>query len=69
MSNGADSKYRSRKFLFAGASFIAVTLMAFFGCLELAKDAGDIALIIGAWATSDGVILKLYNDANLEDKS
>jgi len=60
------SKFRSRKFLIAASSFVAVTVMAWFGCWHLAGDAGDIALIIGAWAASDAAILKLYNDANLK---
>ena len=66
MTNGADSKYRSRKFIFAAGSFLAATAMAFFGCVVLAKDAGDIAMVIGAWGVANALVLKLYNDANLK---
>lgn len=59
-----DDKFRSRKFLIAAASFVVVTIFAAFGLLKLAKDAGDVALIIGSWAGSDTAILGLYNHAN-----
>ena len=63
MANG-DSKFRSRKFILAVFSFAAVSTFAAFGTFELAKDAGDIALIIGSWGTSNATILGLYNYAN-----
>lgn len=63
MSNG-DPKYRSRKWLLAVASFLVITIFAAFGLLKLAKDAGDAALVLGAWAGSDTTILGLYNYAN-----
>lgn len=59
-----DDKYGSRKFIFAVASFLAVTAFAGWGVLKLAADAKDIALLIGAWGTVDTVILGLYNYAN-----
>jgi hypothetical protein len=65
MSNGTDNKYRSRKWIIAVASFVVVTLFAGFGILVLAKDAGDVALIIGAWAASDMTILGIYNVTNV----
>lgn len=61
-----DSKYRSRKWIAAATSFVVVTIFAGFGLLTLAKDAGDAALIIGAWAGSDTTILGLYNYANIK---
>lgn len=64
----ADSKYRSRKFLFALGTFVVAAVLSGHGEFELAKDAGDTALILGAAGAVFGVILKLYNDANLEDK-
>jgi len=66
MANG-DSKYRSRKFLIAAASFVVVTIFAGFGLWSLAKDGGDVALIIGSWAASDTTILGLYNYANVKE--
>jgi hypothetical protein len=52
----------------AASSLVIVTAFAAFGILELAKDAGDVALIMGAWAASDGTILGLYNYANVSEK-
>ena len=63
-----NSKKRSRKWVLAVASFMVVSLFAGFGIWELAKDAGDVALIIGAWAASDTTILGLYNYANVVEK-
>lgn len=63
-----DKRYRSRKFLFAAASFLAVTAFAAFGVLKLAADAKDIALLIGSWGTVDATILGLYSVANVKDK-
>lgn len=63
-----DSRFSSRKFIIACASFVAVTLFAGFGLAALAKDAGDVALIIAAWAGSDTAILGLYNNANIKAK-
>ena len=68
MSNGTDSKYRSRKWIIAVASFVVVTLFAGFGIWVLAKDAGDAALIIAAWAGSDMTILGIYNTTNIVQK-
>jgi len=65
VANG-DNKYRSRKWILATASLVVVTSFAVFGLLRLAKDAGDFALIVGAWAGSDTTILGLYNYANLK---
>ena len=59
------SKYRSRKFIIAIASFAAATVMAFYGCWAKAVSASDIAIILGSWGAFDAIILKLYNDANL----
>jgi len=64
-----DSRYRSRKFIIGVASFLAATVMAWWGCWKLAKDAGDIALILGAWGACDAAILKLYMDANIKAMS
>lgn len=58
----------SRKWVLAVASFIVATLFSAFGIIHLAKDAGDVALLIGAWAASDATILGLYNYANIEQK-
>lgn len=63
-----NGKKRSRKWVLALSSFIVVTIFAAFGLYELAKDAGDVALIIGSWAASDGTILGLYNHANVKEK-
>jgi len=63
MANG-DSTFRSRKFILAAASLATVSVFAGFGTFILAADGGDIALIIGAWAASDGTILGLYNYVN-----
>ena len=63
-----DSRYRSRKFLLATASFVAVSVMAFYGIFALATDASGVALVIGAWGTVDGAILGLYNFANLKQQ-
>lgn len=60
MSNGTDSKFRSRKWIIAISSLIIVTLFATYGLLALAKDAGDAALIIAAWAGSDTTIIGIY---------
>jgi hypothetical protein len=68
MSNGTDSKYRSRKFLIAASELLVVTCMAAWGC-HLSTDAQDVALVIGAWGIIAAAIGKLYNDANLEDDS
>ena len=65
MSN-SDSKYRSRKWILATVSLGLVTIFAGFGLFSLAKDAGDAALIMGAWAGSDTTILGLYNYANIK---
>ena len=59
-----DTRYRSRKFIIASASFVAVTLMTWWGCYDAAKTGQDIAIIIGAWGVCDGAILKIYTDAN-----
>ena len=67
MANG-ESKFRSRKFLLAVASFVVVTIFAGFGLCTLASDAGDVALILGAWAGSDTTILGLYNHYDVKDK-
>jgi len=55
-----DDKFRSRKFIISAASFVAVTLMAWWGCYDAAKTGQDIAIIIGAWGVCDGAILKIY---------
>jgi hypothetical protein len=60
-----NGKKRSRKWVICVASFCVVSAFAGFGVFVLAKDAGDIALIIGAWGGTDALLLKLYNDANL----
>ncbi|GAH33686.1 unnamed protein product [marine sediment metagenome] len=65
MSN-SDSKYRSRKWILATVSLGLATIFAGFGLFALAEDAGDAALIIGAWAGSDTTILGLYNYANIK---
>ena len=59
-----DDKFRSRKFIIASASFLVVTAFAGWGVLKLAADAKDVALLIGAWGTSDATILGLYSWAN-----
>jgi hypothetical protein len=64
VSNG-DSRWSSRKFAIAGASFLAATFALVWG-LTLCKDAQDIAIVIGAWGLVDAAILKLYSDANLK---
>lgn len=64
-----DSKYRSRKWRLAKASLAAVTLFAGFSLVMLAADGGDAALIIGAWAASDGGILGLYAHYNVKEKA
>ncbi len=61
-----DSKYRSRKWIIATVSLSVVTIFAAFGLFKLAKDAGDVALIIGAWAGSNTTIIGLYNYANVK---
>ena len=63
-----NGKKRSRKWVIALSSFIVVTVFAGFGLYTLAADAGDVALIIGAWGASDGTILGLYNHANVKEK-
>jgi hypothetical protein len=45
-----------------------ITVFAAFGLYKLAADAGDVALIMGAWTGSDTTILGLYNWANTRDK-
>jgi len=67
MANG-DERYRSRKWRLARASFVVVTVFAAFALLKLAEDAGDAALIIGAWAASNGTILGLYSHFNVKEK-
>jgi hypothetical protein len=67
MSNG-DDRYRSRKFLLAVASFVVVTTFAGFGLIHLAADAGDVALVLGAWAGSDATILGMYSHWNVKEK-
>lgn len=62
-----DNRYRSRKFIFAAASFLVVSALACFGAIKLAVDAKDIALLIGAWGTVDATILGLYSYANVKD--
>jgi hypothetical protein len=68
MANG-DEKYRSRKWRLAKASLAAVTVFAAYALGFLAKDGGDAALIMGAWATSDGAILGLYAHYNVKEKA
>lgn len=63
--NGSDNRFRSRKFIVAVATFFAVTVLAMHGEFSLAKDAGDTALVIGSSGAVYGIILKLYNDANI----
>ena len=63
--NGTDFKFRSRKFIIAAGSLLVASALAAWGTFILANDTGDIALVLGAWGAVDGVILKLYNDANL----
>ena len=65
MSNGNDSKFRSRKWIIAILSFIVVTLFAAFGIVFEADGAKDISLIIGAWAASDLTILGVYTAGNV----
>jgi len=66
MGNG-DNRYRSRKFILACAAFVVVTVMAVWGEYKLAKDAKDVALIIGAWGTPTAVVLGLYQHFNVKD--
>ena len=68
MSNGTDSKYRSRKFMLATATLVIVAVLGGHGEFVLAKDAGDTALVLGAMGGIFSVILKLYNDANLQTR-
>jgi len=63
----ADNRFRSRKWIIALSSLVVVTVFAAFGLVKLAADAGDVALVIGAWAGSDSAILGLYNYANIKD--
>lgn len=65
MANG-DSKYRSRKWILATVSLGLVTVFAGFSLFHLAKDAGDAALVLGAWAGSDTTILGLYAHYNVK---
>lgn len=65
MANG-DSKFRSRKFLIATASFVVVTVFAAFSLVFLCEDAGDAALVMGTWAGSDSAILGLYSHFNVK---
>lgn len=60
-----NGKYRSRKWIIAVASLVTVTVFAAFGLYELAEDAKDVALIIGAWAASDTTIIGIYGAANV----
>jgi membrane associated rhomboid family serine protease len=69
MSNGTDSKYRSRKFRLAVATLAIVAVLGGHGQFALAATAGDTALVLGAMGSIFSVILKLYNDANLQDKN
>ena len=63
-----NGKKRSRKWVLAIASLTIVTVFAAFGLYELAKDAGDFALIVGVWVGSDTTILGLYGAANVIEK-
>jgi len=63
-----NEKHLSRKFLLAVASFFVVTVFAGYGLVVAAKEAADVALIIGAWGASDTAIFGFYNSANLKDK-
>lgn len=65
MGNG-DSKYRSRKFLLAVSSLAIITVFAAFVLVKVVDDASGAALILGAWAGSDGTILGLYNYVNMK---
>ena len=69
MSNGTDSRYRSRKFFLASTTLLIVAVLGGHGEFALAVDGGDTALILGAMGSIFGLILKLYNDANLQDKN
>lgn len=62
-----DDRYRSRKFIVAACSLVVVSCLAGWGMLVHATDAAGAALVIGAWGASDAAILKLYNDANIDD--
>jgi hypothetical protein len=72
MSNGTDSKYRSRKWRIAVGSLVMVSVFAFASLLALAiggaLDASGAALIIGAWAASDTTIIGVYSTANVVEK-
>jgi len=61
-----DSKYLSRKWILATVSLGLATIFAGFSLFVLAEDAGDAALVIGAWVGSDTTILGLYNYANIK---
>jgi hypothetical protein len=61
-------RFLSRKWILAVSSLAVVTLFSGFGLYKLAKDAGDVALIIGAWAGSDTTILGLYGTVNYLQK-
>ena len=68
MSNGNDSKFRSRKWLIAFSSLVIVTCFAAFGIVFETTGAKDVALIIGAWAASDLTIIGIYTTGNVADK-
>ena len=70
--NGADDKFRPRKWRIAIGSLVMVSVFAFSSLLALAiggdLDASGAALIIGAWAASDTTIIGIYNAANVVEK-
>jgi hypothetical protein len=68
VSNGNDSKYRSRKWILAVTSLVIVTVVLLWGVVIEAEDAKDVALLIGAWLAADTLLVKIYSDANVAEK-
>ena len=58
----------SRKFILACTELAIVTIFAGYGILEFVESTGGVVAIIGSWAGTGGVILKMYNSANVASK-
>ena len=56
-----------KKFTFAGAALLAITLIAFKG-LVLATTVADISILLAAYMTSSGMVLALVFAADVTDK-
>jgi len=68
MSNGNDSKYRSRKWIMAVMYAGISTLITGFFAYKWKAKPSDVMMILQWYLTFGGVILALYGAASITDK-